>query len=118
MLILLDENLLNKKLKQPFLERGYRVFNVYDLGWQGLKDKEILERASSYPFNIFITADKNLPYQQNLSKYSIQVIILNTRTTRPSYLVPLMEKISDKLSSSLVSLSFFFNDLGEIQQIN
>ncbi len=76
-------------------------------GWQGLKGKEILERASSYPFNICIAGDKNLPYQQNLSKCSIQVIILNTRTTRPSYLVPLMEKISDKLSPSLVSFSFF-----------
>jgi hypothetical protein len=118
MLILLDENLLNKKLKQPFIERGYRVFNIYDLGWQGLKDQEILERASSYPFNIFITADKNLPYQQNLSRYSIQVIVLNTRTTQPSYLLPLMETICDRLSSLLVGPSFFFNDLGEIQQIN
>ena len=118
MLILLDENLLNKQLKQPFTERGYRVLNVYDLGWQGLKDREILERASSYPFDIFITADKNLPHQQNLSRYSIRVIILNTRTTRPSYLLPLMEKLANTLSSSLVSYSFFFNDLGKIQEIN
>ena len=68
MLILLDENLLNKKLK-------------------------------------------------NLSRYSIQVIVLNIRTTQPSYLLPLMETICDRLSSLLVSPSFFFNDLGEIQQI-
>ena len=85
---------------------------------QGLKDKEVLERASSYPFDIFITADKNLPHQQNLSKYSIQVIVLNTRTTRPSYLLPLLERLADILSLSLVSSSFFLNDLGEIQEVN
>jgi len=66
MLILLDENLLNKKLKQPFIMRGYSVLNVYDLGWQGLKDQEILKRAENYPVDVFITADKNLPHQQNL----------------------------------------------------
>ena len=38
MLILLDENLLSKKLKQPLIEQGHFVMNVYDMGWRGLKD--------------------------------------------------------------------------------
>jgi hypothetical protein len=70
MLILLDENLLSQKLKQPFLDAGHSISNVYDMGWRGLKDREILDRSESYPFDVLITADKNLPYQQNLAKRS------------------------------------------------
>ena len=47
MLILLDENLLSKKLKQPFVDAGHSVSNVYDMGWRGLKDREILELAEN-----------------------------------------------------------------------
>jgi len=37
-LILLDENLLSKKLKKPFLEAGHTVQNVEDMSWRGTKD--------------------------------------------------------------------------------
>ncbi|WP_446684122.1 DUF5615 family PIN-like protein [Cyanobacterium sp. HL-69] len=67
MIIQLDENLLSKKLKHLFLNQGYEVYNVNDMGWRGLKDKEIIDLAENHPFDVFITADKNLPYQQNLS---------------------------------------------------
>jgi predicted nuclease of predicted toxin-antitoxin system len=117
MFILLDENLLSKKLKQPFLAQGHSVLNVYDVGWRGLKDKEILDLAENYPFDAFITADKNLPYQQNLATRSIRVIVINTQTTRPYYLLPLMEKISEFILSLSVGSSIFINDLGEIKYI-
>ncbi|MEH1972304.1 MAG: hypothetical protein V7L02_03595 [Nostoc sp.] len=42
MLILLDENLLSKKLKKPFIDTGYSVQNVEDMGWRSVKDKELL----------------------------------------------------------------------------
>lgn len=99
MIILLDENLLSKKLKQPFLSKGYQVYNVNDMGWRGLKDREILERAENYPFDVFITADKNLPYQQNLSNSILTVVIFNTRSTNPNYLAPLMIQVSELLPS-------------------
>jgi predicted nuclease of predicted toxin-antitoxin system len=99
MIILLDENLLSKKLKQPFVSKGYQVYNVNDMGWRGFKDIEILERAENHLFNIFITVDKNLPYQQNLSNSILTVVILNTRSTNPNYLVPLMIKVSELVPS-------------------
>jgi predicted nuclease of predicted toxin-antitoxin system len=58
-LILLDENLLNKKLKKAFLDTGYTVQNVEDMGWRGIKDRELLARANVFPFDVFITSDKN-----------------------------------------------------------
>lgn len=62
MFILLDENLLSKKLKKPFTDIGHSVQNVEDMGWRGVKDREILALAEAHPFDMFITADKNLPY--------------------------------------------------------
>lgn len=99
MLILLDENLLSKKLKQPFLEAGYTVSNVDDMGWRGFKDRQILDLASTYPFDVFITADKNLPFQQNLIHYPVCIALLDTSTTRPSHLLPLMVQLSVQLTS-------------------
>jgi predicted nucleic acid-binding protein len=37
------------------------------LGWRGFKDQRILELAVAHSFDVLITADKNLPFQQNLS---------------------------------------------------
>jgi predicted nuclease of predicted toxin-antitoxin system len=110
MIILLDENLLSKKLKQPFLNKGYQVYNVNDMGWSGLKDREILERAENQPFDIFITADKNLPYQQNLSNTILIVVILNTRSTNPNYLLPLMIKVSEFVPSLSGGIVFVDDD--------
>jgi len=110
MIILLDENLLSKKLKQPFLSKGYQVYNVNDMGWRGLKDREILEKAENHPFNIFITADKNLPYQQNLTNSILTVVILNTRSTNPNYLVPLMIKLSELVPSLSKGIVFVDDD--------
>jgi predicted nuclease of predicted toxin-antitoxin system len=92
MLILLDENLLSRKLKQPITDAGYQVFNVDNMGWRGTKDRDLLALADAYPFDVFITADKNLPYQQNISTYQLKVIVLTTKTTKPEYLIPLIEQ--------------------------
>ncbi len=63
MRILLDENLLSRKLKQPLIDAGHEVQNVDDMGWRGTKDTALLTLANTTPFDVFITADKNLSYQ-------------------------------------------------------
>jgi hypothetical protein len=42
MLILLDENLLSRKLKKSLVDAGQVVENVEDMGWRGVKDRELL----------------------------------------------------------------------------
>lgn len=117
MIILLDENLLSKKLKQPFLNKGYKVYNINDMGWRGFKDKEIIDLAEKHPFDVFITADKNLPYQQNLVGKLLRIIILDSSSTNPNHLLPLIEKISEILSSLSVGIVLFINDLSEIEYL-
>lgn len=115
MRILLDENLLSKKLKQPFIETGHSVSNVDDMGWRDFKDKQILELATAYAFDVFVTANKNLPFQQNLSNYDLHIIVLDVSNTRPSYLLPLIVQLSSHLSALFeAGATVKINDVGEI----
>jgi predicted nuclease of predicted toxin-antitoxin system len=91
--ILLDENLLSRKLKQPLIEVGHDVQNVDDMGWRGTKDTTLLTIANAELFDVFITADKNLPYQQNFQNLTLKVITLNSKSTRPDRLLPLIIKV-------------------------
>ena len=114
MLVLLDENLLSAKLKKPLINAGHSVKNVNDMGWRGVKDRELLRLADAYPFDVFITADKNLPYQQQIQELQLRIVVLNSRSTRPDYLLPLIAKISESLESlPRVSITLI-NENGEI----
>ncbi len=114
MLILLDENLLSKKLKKPFLDAGYTVQNVEDMGWRGTKDRELLARANAFPFDVFITSDKNLPYQQNLQNLGLRVVVLSASSTRPDHLLPLITQIIPLLPSLVPGSITLIFDTGDI----
>ena len=118
MLVLLDENLLSKKLKKPFLEVGHTVQNVEDLGWRGTKDRELLALANVFPFDVFITSDKNLPYQQNLQNLALRVVILNASSTSPDHLLPLIRQIIPLLLSLAAGSITLIDDVGDITPFN
>jgi predicted nuclease of predicted toxin-antitoxin system len=117
-LILLDENLLSKKLKKPFLDVGYTVQNVEDMGWRGTKDRELLALANVFPFDVFITSDKNLPYQQNLQNLALRVVVLNASSTRPDHLLPLITQIIPLLQSLVPGSITLIDDAGDITPFN
>ena len=51
---------------------------AYELGWFTLKNGELLAAAESNGFEVFVTTDTNLAYQQNLSNRIIAIVVLNT----------------------------------------
>jgi predicted nuclease of predicted toxin-antitoxin system len=61
--ILLDE-CLPKKLKREL--RDYTVATVQEMGWSSEKNGELMRLARDR-FDVFLTADQNLQYQQNLA---------------------------------------------------
>lgn len=65
MLILLDEQL--PRQLAPFL-KGHEARTVQQQGWAGLKNGELLREASAAGFQVFLTADQNIEFQQNLEK--------------------------------------------------
>ncbi len=65
MRILLDES-LPRKLALEF--SGHEVQTVQKHGWSGLKNGELLRRASA-EFDVLVTGDQNIEYQQNLANF-------------------------------------------------
>jgi predicted nuclease of predicted toxin-antitoxin system len=113
-LILLDENLLSKKLKKPLIEAGHLVQNVDEMGWRGVKDPELLGLVETHSFDVLITADQNLPYQQNWRDRPFRLIVLVAKSTRPDILLPLIRQACNLLTTLLPGSVTLINDAGEI----
>jgi predicted nuclease of predicted toxin-antitoxin system len=95
MKILLDEN-LPKKLKQHFQE--HQIFTVTEKGWKGKQNGDLLQLMANEGFDLLITFDKNLKYQQNLSRYRVTVFVLKAEDNTYESLTPLIPKIKYELS--------------------
>lgn len=57
--------------------RGHRVQTVAGMGWGGIENGELLKRLEMYGFDVFLTGDKNLPKQQDLSTRPFAVLVLS-----------------------------------------
>ena len=57
---------------------SHHVSTAYELGWATLKNGELLAAAESNGFEVFVTTDTNLAYQQNLSNREIAIVVLST----------------------------------------
>jgi hypothetical protein len=65
---------------------------VPEVGWAALTNGELLARAE-HEFDAFVTADRNLPFQQDLSRFSIAVIVLRAPSNRISDLRGLIPQL-------------------------
>ena len=84
MKILLDE-CVTKRLKK-YLEE-FEVFTVREVGLSGIKNGALLTYCVENSFDILLTIDKNLMFQQNLDKYPVTIAILNSLTSKIEELV-------------------------------
>lgn len=96
MKILLDE-CIDRRLAREFVD--YDVKTVPQMGWAGIKDGQLLALAES-EFDVFITVDRNLSFQQNLPQFDIAVIVLQASSNRLAELKPLAPKILAILSEA------------------
>jgi predicted nuclease of predicted toxin-antitoxin system len=92
--ILLDEN-LDWRLRRDLPE--HTVESVPLLGWAGIENGALLRRAEQDQFDVLITMDSNLPYQQNLTKFQIAVVALRAPSNRLDDTRPLMVKVLEAL---------------------
>lgn len=65
----------------PFLE-GHTVTKAKDAGWDRLINGELLKVAEAARFDILLTTDKNIRYQQNLTGRQIAIVVLGNSTWR------------------------------------
>lgn len=93
MKVLLDENLPHDL--KPLLT-GHETSTVQEVGWAGTKNGDLLQLAEGR-FDAFLTADRNLRYQQNLSARKIAVIELPTNRW------PLLRALATRISAAIAS---------------
>jgi hypothetical protein len=68
---------------------GHDVKTAREMKWTTIKNGVLLTLASQH-FDVFVTVDRNLSFQQNLSAFSIAVVVLHAKTNRLADLRPLI----------------------------
>ncbi len=58
---------------------GHEVIRARQIGWHELKNGELIERAEQAGYNLLLSTDKNMRYQQNLGGRAISIVILGNQ---------------------------------------
>ena len=93
MRILLDED-LPRRLAGLLV--GHEVSTVQRSGWSGIKNGQLLGLAAA-EFDVFLTMDRNLEFQQNLATLPIAVLVVEAVSNRLEDLEPIVPAILDEL---------------------
>jgi hypothetical protein len=94
--ILLDE-CIDRRLAKEIA--GHEVKTVPQMGWATIKNGELLTLAER-EFDVFVTVDRNLSFQQHLPRYAIAVLVLRARSNRLQDLRPLVPKLLELLPTA------------------
>ena len=76
MKIILDESVPQKL--RLLIEGSHTVVTTWFQGWSGLKNRALLIAAEEAGFDLFVTADQELKYQQNLTGRKMAMLVLST----------------------------------------
>jgi predicted nuclease of predicted toxin-antitoxin system len=95
MKVLLDECLPRRLLRDL---SSFSATTVPRQGWAGKSDSELLNLATD-EFDVFITLDSNLIFQQNLETMSLSIVVLHAVNSRYETLQPLVPELLDAIES-------------------
>jgi len=90
MRILLDEN-LDWRLRRDL--PGHQVESVPLLGWGGIQNGALLQRAVEAGFDALVTMDGKMVHQQNIARHALAVIALGAKSNRLDDTRPLMSRL-------------------------
>ena len=78
---------------------SHEVKTARQMGWTTLKNGELLALASAQ-FDVFVTVDRNLSFQQDIVSFSIAVVVLQARTNRLADLRPLVPSLLSAIEAT------------------
>jgi hypothetical protein len=90
MKLLLDEN-IPRALRRDFA--GHNAITVGQAGWNGIRNGALLTLAEQQ-FDAFLTMDLSLPFQQNVNRFNLIIIVLHAQDNTIATLRPLVPKSS------------------------
>lgn len=94
MKVLLDES-VPWKLRELLV--GHEVWTVKYLGWDSKSNGELLQLAQN-EFDVLITVDRKIPYQQNITVRDVAVVVLVAKTNGINDLRPLIPELLKRLN--------------------
>ena len=94
MRVLLDENLPHELRREL---PGHDVFTVQYQGWSGLKNGVLLSVAATADFDVMVTMDTGVRYQQNAATLPLALIILKAASNDIDDLRPLVPRLLEVL---------------------
>ena len=96
MKLLLDEH-IDWRLKELF--EPHEVFTIGDMEWLGKQNGELMTLIGEYEFDIFITIDKNIPYQQNLKNLKSALWVIDTPSSKRDYVALFIPMILEEIDN-------------------
>jgi predicted nuclease of predicted toxin-antitoxin system len=96
MRILIDE-CLDWRLCRSLV--GHECSSAQKRGWAGLKNGDLLRKAET-EFDVFITGDRNLAFQQNASGYDLTIVVLHADSVQLPETRALMPKVLEALGNT------------------
>ena len=94
MRVLLDE-CLPRRLKRDLV--GHDARTTPEMGWASKRNGDLL-RLAEWDFDVFLTVDRKLQHQQNLSTFNIAVVVLVAPSNTLADLQPLMTTVLENLA--------------------
>src|ERR1022692_486953 len=94
MKILLDE-CVTKKLKAHL--RGHEVYTVTDKGWNGLFNGKLMTKCVEDNIDILLTTDKNILFQQSITKYDLTVVVFDAADSKITTLLQFVAAFENKV---------------------
>ena len=107
MKILLDE-CVTKRLKKYLNE--FEVLTVAQSGWSGIRNGKLMTLCVENEIDILLTIDKNLMFQQNLAKFPVAIVVLNSKTSKVEELITFLPSFIAQLST-IQKFKAYFIDL-------
>ncbi|HCZ36550.1 MAG TPA: hypothetical protein DHV26_11565 [Cytophagales bacterium] len=95
MKILLDE-CVTRHLKPHLAE--FEVFTVREMDWSGIKNGKLLTLCTTNSFDILLTIDKNLQYQQSVKQHRVSVVVLNSDSSNLTELLKFMPELKFRIN--------------------
>jgi predicted nuclease of predicted toxin-antitoxin system len=95
--ILLDE-CVDRRFARDLI--GHEVTTVPGRGWAGIKNGDLLTLAVK-EFEVFVTVDRQLATQQDLTKFKMAIVLLRARTNRLEDIRPLAGELIEKLPRAI-----------------
>jgi hypothetical protein len=85
--------------------------------WEQLRNGALMSMAASSGFEVFVTIDKQIEHQQNLTALALAVVVIDGKSNALPTLLPFTPFIRDLFASSLEPALYVIEEGGNVRQL-